>query len=80
MISKSVGVVFVDCDKCNPDCELQRQIGQYKESILWKPFALIKGYTIHTRPIEGIEKITKNAQLFYDLACKICHNCKERQK
>ena len=80
MISKSVGVVFVDCDKCNPDCELQRQIGQYKEACVLSPFGSIKEYTVRTRPIEGIAKIVQNAQDFYDLACKVCYNCKERQK
>ena len=31
MISKSVGVVFIDCDKCNPNCELQRQLKNYEK-------------------------------------------------
>ena len=80
MISKSVGVVFIDCDKCNPNCELQKQIEQYKEAYVLKPFGSIKEYTVRTRQIEGIDKIAKNAQKFYDLACQICYNCKERQR
>ena len=81
MISKSVGAVFIDCDKCNPNCELQQRVKKSPDVVMWKPFDEIKKHTIRTRNLlVGIEKITQNAQKFYDLACQICHNCKERQK
>ena len=81
MISNSVGVVFVDCDKCNPNCELQRRVKKNPDGVMWKPFGEIKEYMIRTRNLlVGTDKIAQNAQKFYDLACQICYSCKERQK
>ncbi len=81
MIAKSVGVVFIDCDKCNPNCELQQRVKKSPDVVMWEPFDEIKKYTIRTRNLlVGIEKITQNTQKFYDLACQICYFCKERQR
>jgi hypothetical protein len=81
MISNSVGVVFVDCDKCNPNCELQKQLRQCENITVWKPFGEIKEYMIRTRNLlVGTDKIAQNAQELYDLARKVCYNCKERQR
>ena len=80
-ITKSVGVVFVDCDKCNPNCELQQQIKKNPDAVMWKPFGEIKEYMIRTRNLlVGTDKIAQNAQELYGLARKVCYNCKENQR
>lgn len=80
-ITKSVGAVFIDCKKCNPNCPLQQQIQKNPDIVIWEPFDNIKEHTIRTRNLlVGIEKITQNAQYFYNLAHKICYNCTEKQK
>lgn len=81
MISKSAGVVFVDCDKCNPNCPLQRRVKESPDVVMWAPFDEIKEHMIRTRnQLVGIDKIAQNAQELYDLARKVCYSCKERQK
>ena len=80
MIKKSVGVVFIDCDKCNPKCLLQQQVRKHENTTVWPPFGSIKEYTIHSVEIIDIEKIAQNAQKNYDLASKLCYNCTEKQR
>ena len=80
-ITKSVGAVFIDCKKCNPNCPLQQQIQNSPEVVTWEPFDNIKEHTIRTRNLlVGIEKIAENTQVFYEIARKICYNCTEKQK
>lgn len=80
MISKSVGVVFIDCDKCNPNCELQRQLKNYEKVTVWKPFDDIKEHMVRSYGIMDINEIADKANKLYDLACQVCYNCKERQR
>ncbi|MBR4891966.1 MAG: hypothetical protein IKZ34_02165 [Alphaproteobacteria bacterium] len=81
MIKKSIGVLFIDCDKCNPNCLLQQQVSIHKDATIWKPFGKMNEHMIRTRNLlVGTEKITQNAQEFYNLARKICYNCTEKQK
>lgn len=80
-ITKSVGVVFIDCDKCNPNCLLQQQVKRCSDVVMRKPLDGIKEYTIKTRNLlVGTDKIAQNAKVFYDLAQKICYNCTEKQR
>ena len=66
-ITKSVGVVFIDCNKCNQSCPLQQQIKQCSEVVLWKPFKGTNEHMIRTRNLlVGIKKIAQNAQEFYN--------------
>lgn len=81
MITKSVGVVFIDCDKCKPNCPLQQRIKESPEVVMWGAFDGIKEHMIRTRnQLIGTDKITQNTQEFYEIARKICENCKEKQK
>lgn len=80
MISKSVGVVFVDCDKCNPNCELQLQLKKHKKVTVWEPFGGIKEYMVRPYGLMDINEIANKANELYDLACKVCYNCKDRQR
>lgn len=80
-ITKSVGAVFIDCKKCNPNCPLQQRIQNSSGVVIWKPLDNNSEHIIRTRDLlVGIEKITQNAQDFYNLAHKICYNCTEKQK
>ena len=80
-ITKSVGAVFIDCKKCNPNCPLQQRIQNSPEVVIWKPLDNIQEHIIRTRDqLIGIEKIAENTQDFYNLAHKICYNCTEKQK
>lgn len=79
-ITKSVGVVFVDCDKCNPNCPLQQQLKAYKNVTVWKPFGITKEYMLRSYGLMDINKIADMANKLYDLTQKICYNCTERQR
>lgn len=80
-ITKSVGVVFVDCDKCNPNCPLQQRAKKSPDVVLWEPVGKTTEYMIRTRNLlVGTEKIAQNAQEFYEIVRKICYNCTEKQR
>lgn len=80
MITKSMGVVFVDCDKCNESCSLQQELTKQKyKARINAPFGDLKEYTIRSKCI-NMEQITQNTQKIYELVCKICYNCKEKQR
>ena len=80
-ITKSVGVVFVDCENCSPNCPLQQQVIKSPDMVIWKPFEKSMKYMIRTRNLlVGTEKIAQNVQEFYEIAHKICYNCTEKQK
>ena len=80
-VTKSVGAVFIDCNKCNPSCPLQQRIKKSPDVVLWGPMDPLKVHTIRTRDLlVGIDKIAQNAQEFYEIARKICYNCTEKQR
>ena len=80
-VTKSFGAVFIDCDKCNPNCPLQQQVNKNPKVVIQKPFSGIKEHMIKTRNLlAGADKIAQNAQDFYEIACKICYNCTEKQR
>ena len=80
-ITKSVGAVFIDCKKCNPNCPLQQRIQNSPEVVIWKPVGKMTEHMIRTRNLlVGTDKIAQNAQEFYEIARKICYNCTEKQK
>ena len=80
-VTKSVGVVFIDCDKCNPNCPLQQRVKKSPDVTMWKPVGKSKEHMIRTRNLlVGIEKIAQNAQEFYEIARKMCYNCTEKQR
>lgn len=80
-VTKSVGAVLIDCNKCNSNCRLQQQLKKYDNLVLWKPFEDIREHMIRTRNLlVGTDKIAQNAQEFYEIARKICYNCTEKQK
>lgn len=80
-IKKSVGVVFIDCENCNPNCPLQQQVTKSPDMVIWKPFEKSTEHMIRTRNLLiGTDKIAQNAQEMYEFARKICYNCTEKQK
>lgn len=80
-VTKSVGVVFIDCNKCNPNCPLQQQVKKNPDMVMWEPFEKSTEHMIRTRNLlVGTDKIVQNAQEFYEIACKTCYNCTEKQR
>ena len=80
-VTKSVGAVFIDCKKCNPNCLLQQRIKTNPDVVMWEPVGKMTEHMIRTRNLlVGTEKIAQNTQEFYEIARKICYNCTEKQK
>ena len=80
-ITKSVGAVFIDCKKCNPNCLLQQRIKKNPDVVMWEPVGKMTEHMIRTgNLLVGTEKIAQNAQEFYEIARKICYNCTEKQR
>ena len=80
-VTKSVGAVFIDCKKCNPNCPLQQCIKKNPDVVMWEPVGKTTEHMIRTRNLlVGTEKIAQNAQEFYEIARKICYNCTEKQR
>lgn len=80
-VTKSVGVVFIDCKKCNPNCPIQQRVKKSPDVVMWEPVGKTTEHMIRTRNLlVGTEKIAQNAQEFYEIARKICYNCTEKQK
>ena len=80
-VTKSVGAVFIDCKKCNPNCLLQQRIKTNPNVVMWEPVGKMTEHMIRTRNLlVGTEKIAQNAQEFYEIARKICYNCTEKQR
>ena len=80
-VTKSVGAVFIDCKKCNPNCLLQQRIKKNPDVVMWEPVEKTTEHMIRTRNLlVGTEKIAQNAQEFYEIARKICYNCTEKQR
>ena len=80
-VTKSVGAVFIDCKKCNPNCLLQQRIKTNTDVVMWEPVGKMTEHMIRTRNLlVGTEKIAQNTQEFYEIARKICYNCTEKQR
>ena len=80
-VTKSVGAVFIDCKKCNPNCLLQQRIKKNPDVVMWEPVGKTTERMIRTRNLlVGTEKIAQNAQEIYEIARKICYNCTEKQR
>jgi hypothetical protein len=80
-IRKSVGVVFIDCKNCNPNCPLQQQVTKSPDAAIWEPFEKSTEHMIRTRNLlVGTDKIVQNTQEFYEIARKTCYNCTEKQR
>jgi hypothetical protein len=80
-VTKSVGAVFIDCKKCNPNCLLQQRIKTNPDVVMWEPVGKMTEHMIRTRNLlVGTEKIAQNAQEFYEIARKICYNRTKKQR
>ena len=80
-VTKSVGAVFIDCKKCNPNCLLQQRIKTNPDVVMWEPVGKMTEHMIRTRNLlVGTEKIAQNTQEFYEIARKMCYNCTEKQR
>ena len=80
-VTKSVGAVFIDCKKCNPNCLLQQRIKTNPDVVMWEPVGKTTDHMIRTRNLlAGTDKIVQNTQEFYEIARKTCYNCTEKQR